>query len=326
MGRCSRLLAGLLAGLVALAACGGERTSSGTGGRLAIATGNTTGVYYLLGGAYAQVINSHLSGYRATAEATGASVENIRRVVSGTSDIGFTLADVATDAVRGEGVFTSAQPIRALARIHSNYTQVIVRTDSGINRIEDMRGRTVSTGSPNSGTEVLALRLLRVAGLNPDRDIDRQRLPLPETTSAVRSGTIQAMFWSGGLPTPGITDLFTSAKGQVKLLDLAPYLARIQAQYTNLYSRATIARASYGSAADVTTIAVPNLLVVRDTMSDDLAYKLVALLFAYQGDLVKVYPEARYIDLRTAQETGEVVLHSGAKRYYSEHPGSSAPS
>jgi TRAP transporter TAXI family solute receptor len=323
MGRPSRPLVGLLAGLLALAACG-ERNSAetGTGGRLAIATGNTTGVYYLLGGAYAQVINSHLPGYRATAEATGASVENIRRVVSGTSDIGFTLADVATDAVRGEGSFSSAQPIRALARVHSNYTQVVVRTDSGINRIEDMRGKTVSTGSPNSGTEVLAVRLLRVAGLNPDRDINRQRLALPETTGGVRSGAIQAMFWSGGLPTPGLRDLFASAKGKVKLLDLAPYLPRIQAQYNNLYSRAMIGRVSYGTAANVTTISVPNLLVVRDTMSDELAYKLVALLFAYQDDLVKVHPDARSIELRTAQETGEVVLHSGAKRYYSEHPGS----
>jgi TRAP transporter TAXI family solute receptor len=131
------------------------------------------------------------------------------------------------------------------------------------------------------------------------------------------------MFWSGGLPTSGIRDLFASAKGQVKLLDLAPYLPRIQSQYTDLYGKAMIGRVSYGTAVNVTTISVPNLLVVRDTMSDELAYKLVALLFAYQDDLVKVNPDARNISLKTAQETGEVVLHSGAKRYYSEHSSSS---
>jgi TRAP transporter TAXI family solute receptor len=323
MRRSSRLVAGLLAGLLALAGCGGKRIDTGTGGRLALATGNTVGVYYALGSGYAQLINSHLQGYRATAEATGASVENITRVVSGTSDIGFALADAATDAVRGEGAFTSAQPIRALARIYSNYTHVVVRVDSGINRIEDMRGKTVSTGAPNSGTDAMAQRLLKVAGLDPDRDINRQRLALPETAAAMRSGTIQALFWSGGLPTPGIKDLFTSAKGKVKLLDLAPYLIRLQSQYINLYSEATIGKDSYGTDADVTTISVPNLLLVRDTMSDDLAYKLVALLFDYKDDLVKVHPEAKNIDRRTAQETGEVVLHSGAKRYFSEHAGGS---
>jgi len=325
MRRYSRLRAGLLVGLLALAGCGGTRIDSdtGTGGRLALATGNTAGVYYALGGGYAELINSHLPGYRATAEATGASVENITRVVSGTSDIGFALADAATDAVRGEGAFTSAQPIRALARIYSNYTHVVVRVDAGINRIEDMRGKAVSTGAPGSGTEAMAQRLLKVAGLDPDRDIDRQPLPLPESAAAVRSGSIKAMFWSGGLPTPGIKDLFASAKGKVKLLDLSPYLIRLQSQYINLYSEATIGKGIYGTDADVSTISVPNLLVVRDTMSDDLAYKLVALLFDYKADLVAVHPEAKNIDLRTAQETGEVVLHSGAKRYFSDHSGGS---
>jgi TRAP transporter TAXI family solute receptor len=311
--------------MVVLAGCGGDRgndTANTSGGRLAIATGNTSGVYYMLGGGYAQLINDHLAGYRATAEATGASVENIRRVVSGQSDIAFTLADTATDALRGENSFTSPQPIRALARIYSNYMHVIVRTDAGINRIQDMRGRTVSTGSPNSGTEVIAQRLLKVAGLNADTDIRRQRLALPETTDGMKSGTIQALFWSGGLPTSGIKDLFASAKGKVKFLDLTPYVARMQSEYTPLYTQATIPRSVYGTGTDVSTIAVPNLLVVRDTMSEDLAAKLVALLFDYRADLIKVHSEAEHIDIRTAQETGEVVLHKGAVTYYASHrPG-----
>jgi uncharacterized protein len=322
MRRPIRLAAGLLAGMVVLAACGGERKNDAantSGGRLAIATGNTTGVYYVLGGGYAQVINDHLTGYRATAEATGASVENIKRIVSGQSDIAFTLADTATDAVRGENSFTSPQPIRALARIYSNYTHVVVRLDAGINKIEDMKGKTVSTGSPNSGTEVIAQRLLKVAGLDPDKDVKRQKLALAETTDGMKSGTIQALFWSGGLPTAGIKDLFASSKGKIKFLDLSPYLAKMQSEYTPLYTAGTIAKDAYGTDADVPTISVPNLLVVRDTMSDDLAAKLVALLFDYKADLVRVHPEAKHIDLKIAQQTGEVQLHDGAKRYYTDH-------
>jgi len=273
----------------------------------------------VLGGGYAQVITDHLTGYRATAEATGASVENIKRVVSGQSDIAFTLADTATDAVRGESSFTSPQPIRALARIYSSYVHVIVRADAGINRIEDMRGKTVSTGSPNSGTEVIAQRLLKVAGLDADRDIKRQRLTLPETTAGMQSGAIQALFWSGSRPTAGIKSLFAPAKGTIKFLDLSPYVARMQSDFTPLYTQASIGRNVYGTDADIPTISVPNLLVVRDTMSEALATKLVALLFDYKDDLVKVNPEAKNIDIKTAQETGEVVLHNGAKRYYTDH-------
>jgi len=322
MRRPIRLAAGLLAGLLVLAACGGERKNDAAntgGGRLAIATGNTTGVYYVLGGGLAQVINDHLTGYRATAEATGASVENIKRVVSGQSDIAFTLADTATDAVRGENSFTSSQPIRALARIYSNYTHVVVRTDAGINKIEDMKGKTVSTGSPNSGTEVIAQRLLKVAGLDPDKDVKRQKLALAETTDGMKSGTIQALFWSGGLPTAGMKDLFSATKGKIKFIDLTPYLAKMRSEFTELYTQATIAKDVYGTDADAPTISVPNLLVVRDTMSEDLAAKLVGLLFDYKADLVKVHPEAKNIEIKTAQETGEVQLHNGAKRYYTEH-------
>jgi TRAP transporter TAXI family solute receptor len=321
MRRPIRLTAGLLAGMVVLAACGGERKNDAntTGGRLAIATGNTTGVFYVLGGGYAQVINDHLPGYRATAEATGASVENIKRIVSGQSDIAFTLADTATDAVRGENSFSSPQPIRALARIYTSYTQVMVREDAGINKIEDMRGKVVVTGAPGSGAEVVAVRLLKTAGLDPDKDIKRQKLALQESTDALKNGTVQAVFWVGGLPTAGVTALFSAAKGKVKFLDLSSYLAKMQADYTQLYTKTTLPKATYSTSTDVPTIAVPNLIVVRDTMSDDLAAKLVALIFDYQADLVRAHPEAKHIDVKTAQETGEVVLHNGAKRYYTEH-------
>jgi TRAP transporter TAXI family solute receptor len=323
MRRPVRVAAGLVAGLLALAACGGERNNdaanNGNGGRLAIATGNTTGVYYVLGGGYAQVINKNLPGYRATAEATGASVENVERVVSGQSDIAFCLADTAFDAVSGQGSFTSKQPVRALARIYSNHTHVIVRADSGINKIEDMKGKTISTGSPKSGTEVIALRLLRSAGLDPEKDVKRQKLALAETVDGIEAGRIQGLVWSGGLPTPDIKRLFADMNDKVKFLDLSPYLMGMQTKFSPLYTADTIAKSVYNTPADVKSIAVPNVLLVRDTMSDDLAEKLTALLFEHQQDLAAVHPEAKNYDIKTAQETGGIPLHPGATRYYSQH-------
>jgi TRAP transporter TAXI family solute receptor len=323
MRRPLRLAAGLLAGLVALTACGGQKqdnaANNGTGGRLSIATGNTTGVYYVLGGGYASVINAHLPGYRATAEATGASVENVKRVVSGQSDIAFCLADTAFDAVSGSGSFEGTrQPVRALARVYSNYTHVIVRSDSGINKLEDMVGKKISTGSPKSGTEVIAKRLLKTAGVEFDKV--SQQLALPETTDGMKNGSIDGMFWSGGLPTGGVKDLMSAMKNKVKFIDLSPYLAGMD-KISPLYVSATISKDVYGTPADVPTIAVPNLLLVRDTMSKDLAAKLTALLFDYKADLVKVHPEAKNINLKTAQDTQGIPLHPGAQQYYNEHKG-----
>ena len=319
MTRTRTLVALLLAAALALAGCGGDRGGSsegGDGGRLSIATGNTTGVYYQLGGGLARLVGQHVEGYTATAEATGASVENIQRVVKGDSDVAFTLADSAADAATGRAGFQGVQPIRALARIYTNYTQVVVRADSGITDIASMAGKAVSTGSPNSGTEVIALRLLEAAGLDPATDVRRQRLSLPESVQAMKDGTVQALFWSGGLPTSGITDLTTSLRGEVRFLDLSDSLADMQRQYGDVYQRADIDAATYDQPAGVTTIGVPNLLVVRDTMDDDLARDLTALLFEHRTELAQVHPEAENIDRQTAPETDPVPLHTGAQAYY----------
>jgi TRAP transporter TAXI family solute receptor len=321
MNRMLRTGAVLLAAALAAAGCGGDRggtAESGEGGRLSIATGNTTGVYYQLGGGLAKLISDNIDGYTATAEATGASVENIKRVVAGDSDIAFTLADSAADAVKGEGAFEGPQPIRALARIYTNYTQVVVRSDAGITDIASMRGKTISTGSPGSGTEVIAVRLLTAAGLDPDRDVKRQKLSLPETVQAMKDGTVQGMVWSGGLPTSGVTDLTTSLKAGVRFLDLTPELGKLQAQYGPVYQPATIAPAVYAQPAAVPTIGVPNLLVVKDTMDAGLAGKLTALLFDHQAELVAVHPEAKNISKETATQTDPVQLHPGSRAYFDQ--------
>jgi TRAP transporter TAXI family solute receptor len=312
----------LAAALLVTAACGGEQPASPNagpykGGRLSIATGNTTGVYYQLGGGYADLISKHLSGYQATAEATGASVENIQRVVRGDSDVAFTLADTAGDAATGKGSFTSPQPIRALARIYSNYTQVIARAGTGIASVADMKGKRVSTGSPNSGTEVIALRLLKAAGLDPTRDIQKQALGLPETVQAMKDGTIDALVWSGGLPTAGITDLVTSLKDKAVFLPLDGLLGRLRAEYGQVYQAAPIAKDTYKQAADVATIAVPNLLVVNAAMPDGLAHDLTKLIYDYQADLAKVHPEGRNITRDNGPKTDPVVLHPGAANFFS---------
>jgi uncharacterized protein len=307
-------------GLLALTACGGERADTGgelyKGGRLSLATGNTTGVYYQIGGGYADLITKHLPGYQATAEATGASVENIQRVVRGDSDIAFTLADAAGDAATGKGAFTSQQPISALARIYTNYTHVIVRTDAGIRGVADMRGKRISTGSPNSGTENIALRLLMAAGLDPAKDIRKEALSLPETVQGMKDGTLDGLFWSGGLPTAGITDLTTSRRDKVVFIPLDGLLPRMQTDHGPVYQAATLPRDAYKIAADVPTIAVPNLLVVSNDMPEQLAFDLTKLLFDRQADLVKVHPEAKNINKENGRETEPVPLHPGSRRFF----------
>ena len=167
--------------------------------RYSIATGGSGGVYQVYGGGLADLMTDELPDAPTTAETTSASVDNLILVAEHDSDIGFTLSDTAIDAVQGDASFDAPLDLRALATIYPNITQVAVKADSGIERIEDLEGKTVSVGSPNSGTEVIALRLLEVAGLDPDEDIDKRGLGVGESVQALRDGSIDGFFWSGGV-------------------------------------------------------------------------------------------------------------------------------
>jgi TRAP transporter TAXI family solute receptor len=319
--------AGLVVGLgVALAGCSGRQDVAGTdtGGdvscevanetRIGIATGNSTGVYFALGNAYAAQLSDATNGkIKGTAAETGASVQNIQQLVGGTYQLAFSLADTAADAVQGKGSFTGPQPVRALARIYTNYTQVIARKDAGITTVADMRGKAVSTGSPRSGTEVIANRLLQSAGLDPAKDVKAQRLDLQKTVDGMKDGSIDALFWSGGLPTPGITDLFTTAKDQVAFVDISPLLPEMN-KISPAYEAGVVPAATYALPADAKTIVVPNLLLVKEDLDANVACALTKALFDRKPQLEQANAAAKEISLDKARQTDPVELHRGADK------------
>ncbi|MEV4151296.1 TAXI family TRAP transporter solute-binding subunit [Amycolatopsis sp. NPDC049691] len=293
------------------AASGAQSCEAGEG-RITIATGNSGGVYYVLGGGLAQLISTNTK-LRATAAETGASVQNIQQLVAGTYDVAFSLADTAADAVRGKGSFDGKpQKIQALSRIYPNSTQVLVRTDAGINSIADMRGKRISTGSPKSGTEVIANRLLQAAGLK-DTDVQAQRLDLAKTADGMKAGTLDGLVWSGGLPTAQITDITTALKDKVKFLDITPLLPKLK-QVNEVYAQGVIPAATYAQPSDVPTVVVPNLLLVREDFPAGNACAITKLIFDKQAELAKVHPAAKEITKQLAPRTDPVPLHPGAQQ------------
>jgi TRAP transporter TAXI family solute receptor len=283
--------------------------------RLSIATGTSGGVYIVYGGGLADLVTDQIEGVEATAEVTSASVDNMLLIGDESSDVAFALADTAADAVKGAGAFKEPVPAQALANLYVNYTQVGTIAGSGIETIEDLRGKKVSVGSPNSGTEVIALRILEAAGLDPDNDIEREQLDVEQSVQAVRDGTIDAFFWSGGLPTGSVTDL--ASTDDLVLVPTSAYTDELTDRYGPFYSTTVIPAESYpGLGDDVKTIGVPNYLVVHESMEEDLAFEITRLLFEHKSDLVKVHPEAKNLSLKTAVQTDPLELHPGAQRYY----------
>lgn len=287
--------------------------------RLSIATGGTSGVYYVYGGALAQVLTKHVPGVEATAEVTAASVENMQFVARKSAELAFTLADTLSDAVKGQGKFREPLPIQSLAVLYGNMTHVVVKTDSGIRSVRDLKGKRVSTGSPNSGTELIADRILKANGLDWLKDVSRERLGVGESADALKDGKIDAFFWSGGLPTAGVLELASTPGQRIALLPTDDVVPALVKQYGPLYVVSSIPAGSYpGVDRDVKVAAVPNVLVAHRDMPPELAFNILKTMFDRKADLVAVHPAAKELDLKTASHGAPGEYHPGAVRYYRE--------
>jgi len=314
----------ILAAALVAAACNPQELARRAGARtrLSIATGGTGGVYYPYGGAIARVITTHLPGVEATAEVTAASVDNLKLIRDHKSDIAFSLADTLDDAVSGRGAFARKGPVpaRVLAVLYDNYTHLVASGSSGVARIADLAGRHVSIGAAGSGTELIATRVLRAAGLDAGRDFTPVSLGVAQSVDALKDGKIDAFFWSGGVPTASVLDLASTPGMSWRLLSTGDVLGVLQQTYgTALYSPLIVPRDAYpGLTSDVAVVGVSNLLVVHRDMPDQLAYDLTRLLFEHQAELAAVHAEAAR--LRPASETtpAPAPFHPGAIRYYRE--------
>jgi TRAP transporter TAXI family solute receptor len=287
---------------------------------MSIGTGGTGGVYYPLGGAIANVLSKNLPGVQATAEVTGGSVDNLKLIASGQSEIGFSMADAALDALQGHDKFKTKVPLRTLLVIYPNRMHVVTVEGAGIDKMSDLKGKRVSTGSPGGATEVMAFRVIEAAGLDRDRDMKRERLSVSESVNALKDRKIDAFFWVGGIPTAAVTDLGATPGLKMKLLDHAELAAAMNAKYGKLYAAGTIPAGSYPGQDKVNqNTDVWNILVTGDKMTDDEAYAVVKTLVEKKADLVAVHKEAEAFSLdNQVQDRSPVPFHPGALRYFRE--------
>ena len=285
---------------------------------MSIGTGGTGGVYYPLGGAVANVLSKNLPNVQATAEVTGGSVDNLKLIGAGKSELAFTMADAALDALKGEDKFKSGKvPLQALLVVYPNRMHVVTVEGTGIQTMADLKGKRVSTGSPGSATEVMAFRVIEAAGLDKDKDMKRERLGVSESVNAVKDRKIDAFFWVGGIPTAAVTDLAATPGIKMKLIDHGDLAAKMNAKYGKLYTASKIKAGSYpGYDKDNSITEVWNLIVTGDKMSNDDAYTIVKTLVEKKADIVAVHKEAESFSLdNQVQERSPIPFHPGALKY-----------
>jgi TRAP transporter TAXI family solute receptor len=283
--------------------------------QLTMATGFRTGVYFKLGSALAREWSTQMgTNQLPRILQTNGSQDNVDRLRSGEADVAFSAADVATDDERAQ---RGARSPRALARIYDDYLHIAVRDEAPIHNVADLRGKRVSIGASGSGVEVIAKRVLDIAGLGTSQ-LTIEHQGLPESSQALLDNKIDAFFWSGGLPTDEIHQLADNLP--LRLLDLADLMPRIRQAFA-YYSTAAIPVSVYTlkNGVPVTTLIVPNLLLASDRMPADTAKALTQGIFEAQPKLALVSKAANSIDIRSAIETRPVPLHEGALQFYRDN-------
>ena len=328
MNRVARFLAPFVVAAMVAVACNAPRQSTTETGSPApsatpnfagqsvnVVTGGQGGVYIIYGAGLADLLTKQLK-VNASAESTAASVANMQLIRDGKAQLAFTLADTAYDAVQGrttsfEGKKADA---KALAVLYSNYTHVIAKDGAGIRTIADLRGKRVSVGAANSGTEIIANRILEAYALDPAKDISRERLGVADSANRLKDGGLDAFFWSGGLPTSQITDLVNGTK--IVFVEHTDSIKKMSDKYGPFYFNTTIPKNTYKNEADVTVAGVANLLVAPANLDPALARAILATMFDNKSALELVHPEAKNLKLETATKGSPLEFHAGAIDYY----------
>ena len=289
--------------------------------RLSISTGGTGGVWYPMGGAMANVLSKHMPNAAATAEVTGGSVDNMKLLANRKTELAVSMVDVAWEGMHGTGKFKDTKvAMRTLAVVHPLVMHVVTVEGRGIDKMPDLKGKRISTGSPGSGTEVMALRILEAHGINPDKDITRERLSVAEAANALKDRKIDAFMHAAGIPLPSVTDVAATPGLKIKLIDHAAGLEAMRKKYGPIYSAGKVAKGAYpGHERDNQTVNVWGVLFVHETMSEKLAYDIVKTLFERQQDIVNAHREAANMTLEN-QTIGATAVpwHPGAVKYFAE--------
>ncbi|UCZ57839.1 TAXI family TRAP transporter solute-binding subunit [Desulfurispirillum indicum] len=284
---------------------------------ITIATGGTSGVYYPIGGAVANIIARDLK-VDTSVQSTGASVENINLLNRNRVELAIVMGDAVAQAYEGIGAFEGRpgnKDLRGLTALYPNYVQLVTTTRTGINSVRDLEGRRVGVGAANSGVELNARLILEAHGMSYD-NIRQDYLSYSEAVDQIKNGMIDAAFVTSGIPNATVIDLSTTHEAKIIPID-NDALAYLTKNYP-FFAAGIIPGGTYNDKNDVQTATITNVMLVNHRLSDDVVYHITKSLFENLDTLYGAHNAARNIKLETVADGMPVPFHPGAERYFRE--------
>lgn len=287
-------------------------------GNVTFSTGVPTGVYQRYGELLRQALATDLPDVSITLKDSQGSQQNLARLASGEADFTVATSDAVAQYQRDRK--PGHDRLRGSARLYDDYVQLVVRKDSPVRSVADLRGLRVGVGQEGSGVRLIADRVLAAGGLTPGKNVEPVSAGIDTMPGLLERGRLDAFFWSGGLPTQAVQAL--SERLPVRLVSMESTLVdkvHDVGEATRHYRSAMIPADAYALAQDgqpVETLAVANLLVTTDAADPALVEGFTRTVIRSRDRIGSQVHPAQLVDLRTAIYTEPLSLHEGARRYY----------
>ena len=305
------LLALSLGAVLALTSCGEKKN-------YILATGGTSGTYYPFGGAIANIWNTKIENMNVTAQATGASAENLRLISNGDAEYAIVQNDVMDYANNGSDMF-EGKKIENLASVGTLYPEVVqiaASKNSGIKTVADLRGKSVSVGDAGSGVEFNAKQILEGYGITM-KDIQKNNLSFKESAEGIQNGTLDACFITAGVPNSALQELAFTA-GLILIPVDGAQADSICSKYS-FYTKTTIPAGTYkGTDTDTPALAIKATLAVSAKLDENTVYDMTKALFDNLDELSSAHAKGKEVSAKNAVEGISVPLHPGAAKYFKE--------
>ncbi len=314
-----RASSALLLLLALTAACGGEPGAEAPERRfLSLGTAPPGGAFFVVGSALAEVLQSYgPAGLQVTAEATKGTQENIRRLATGELDLALANAAISHFAVRGEGGWDRAYPIRAVMTLAPNVALFVTRAGSGVERLSDLAGRRVVVGPAGAGFEYFLRPILAAHGVSYD-----DFTPLYATQSGavdlLADGSADAAFLGGAVPTASITQAATSQ--DVRFVPFDEQARQELVAGYPFFAPVTVPAGTYrGQEEDFLGLDVGSMhLIAYETADEESVYQTTRTLWEQRERVVEKHAAGRAIQAGNVVRDTGVPFHPGAERFYRE--------
>lgn len=307
--------------LFSMPSCSQEKTGSFT--TFAVGTGGSLGNYYPTGRAIARIVNKNQEahGFYLQEKQTPGSVFNIDAIMAGDMEFGIAQADRQYQAVNGLAEWKDRGPQKGLRAVFSLYIEsvtLVATKDSGIRTVQDVRGKRVDIGHPDSGIRQNSIDALDAAGIDWKKDIEVYGEKPDDRADMYLHSKLDAFFHTVGHPNMDIKFAVNSVPGArfIPLVNVEELLNKYP-----YYSKSFIPIKLYPGAdnkEDVETFGIKATFLTSSKIPDDVVYAITKAIFDGFQSLGEYDPVLNTFRKESMLEGLTAPIHSGALRYYKE--------